>query len=99
MQAPRQTVEQSVIAIVEDLTQDWGLETDRIDGSTLLVDQLDFASVDIIQLCVALEQFYDRKLGFPELLLVDGRYVNDLSIAQIAAFVERRIEMDGGAGR
>jgi len=99
MQAPRQTVEQSVIAIVEDLTQDWGLETDHIDGSTLLVDQLDFASVDIIQLCVALEQFYGRKLGFPELLLVDGRYVNDLSIAQIAAFVESRIELDGRAGR
>jgi acyl carrier protein len=95
MQAPRQSVEASVVAIVEDLTQDWGLEADDIDGTTMLVEQLDFASVDIIQLCVALEQHYGRKLGFPELLLVDGRYVNDLSIAQIADFVASKIEMNG----
>jgi acyl carrier protein len=99
MQAPQATVEASVVAIVEDLTQDWGLEVEEIGGSTLLVDDLDFASVDIIQLCVALEQFYGRKLGFPELLLVDGRYVNDLSIAQIADFVATKIDMTGRKAR
>jgi acyl carrier protein len=80
-----------VIEIVEDLTQDWGLEADEIDGNTLLVEQLDFASVDIIQLCVALEQHYGRKLGFQELLLVNGSYVSDLSIAQVADFVTARL--------
>lgn len=91
MQAPQQTVERSVIAIVEDLTQDWGLEAEDIEASTLLVEHLEFASVDIIQLCVALEQHYDRKLAFKDLLLVDGSYVDDLSVAQIAAFVAGRI--------
>lgn len=95
MQAPRQSVESSVIAIVADLTQDWGLESDGIDGSTMLVEHLDFASVDIIQLCVAVEQHYDRKLGFRDLLFVDGSYVSDLSIAQVAEFVASRIEMNG----
>jgi acyl carrier protein len=94
MQAPRQTIESSVIAIVEDLTQDWGLEAEGIDGTTQLVEHLDFASVDIIQLCVALEQHFDRKLGFRDLLLVDGSYVGDLSIAQISEFVASRIEMN-----
>jgi acyl carrier protein len=95
MQAPQQSVEKSVIAIVEDLTQDWGLEADDIDGGTMLVEQLDFASVDIIQLCVALEQHYGRKLGFQDLLLVNGSYVGDLSISQIADFVATKIEMNG----
>ena len=95
MQAPQQSVESSVIEIVEDLTQDWGLDADEITGDTLLVEHLDFASVDIIQLCVALEQHYDRKLGFRDLLLVDGSYVGDLSISQIATFVASRIEMNG----
>jgi acyl carrier protein len=95
MQAPQQTIESSVIAIVEDLTQDWGLEAEDVGGSTMLVEHLDFASVDIIQLCVALEQHYDRKLGFRDLLLVDGSYVGDLSISQIADFVASRIEMNG----
>jgi acyl carrier protein len=94
MQA-QQSVESAVIAIVEDLTQDWGLESDDIDGNTLLVEQLDFASVDIIQLCVALEQHYGRKLGFQDLLLVNGSYVGDLSIGQVAAFVANRIHANG----
>ena len=86
-----------MIAIVEDLTQDWGLEADAIDGNTLLVEQLDFASVDIIQLCVALEQHYGRKLGFQDLLLVNGSYVGDLSITQVAAFVAKKIQVNGRA--
>lgn len=86
-----------MIAIVEDLTQDWGLESDAIDGNTLLVEQLDFASVDIIQLCVALEQHYGRKLGFQDLLLVNGSYVGDLSIAQVATFVAKKITVNGRA--
>jgi acyl carrier protein len=90
MQAQHST-QRSVIEIVEDLTQDWGLEADEIDGNTLLVEQLEFASVDIIQLCVALEQHYGRKLGFQELLLVNGSYVSDLSIAQVADFVTARL--------
>ena len=50
--------------------------------TTMLVADLDFASVDIIQLCVALEQSYERKLGFQDLLMKDGSYVGDLSLAR-----------------
>lgn len=88
-------IENTVIEIVEDLTQDWGLDIESIDGSTLLVKQLDFASVDIIQLCVALEQHHGRKLGFQELLMVDGKYVDDLSITQVSDFINNRLH--GGA--
>lgn len=85
-------VETAVIAIVEDLIQDWGLElSEGIAPATRLVQQLEFASVDIIQLCVALEQHYERKLAFQDLLMVDGSYVQDLSIEQIARFVEKRL--------
>ena len=87
------TTEKTVIAVVEDLVQDWGLELDEpVSGKTMLVAQLEFASVDIIQLCVALEQSYERKLGFQDLLMRDGSYVGDLSIAQIAAHVESKLQ-------
>ena len=53
----RATVEDTVIAVIEDLIQDWGLEIDGgVGTSTQLVANLEFASVDIIQLCVALEE-------------------------------------------
>jgi len=87
------TTEKTVIAVVEDLVQDWGLELEEpVSGKTMLVAQLEFASVDIIQLCVALEQSYERKLGFQDLLMRDGSYVGDLSIAQVAAHVESKLQ-------
>lgn len=89
VQAP---TESTVIAIVGDLIQDWGLaQSEPIAATTLLVAHLEFASVDIIQLCVALEQHYGRKLGFQDLLMVDGSYVLDLSIGQIARFIDGKI--------
>jgi acyl carrier protein len=93
----RETTEKTVIAIVEDLIQDWGLDLDEdIDGRTMLVKDLEFASVDIIQLCVALEQDFERKLGFQDLLMEEGSYVGDLSVSQIAEFVETRMNHSGG---
>ena len=87
------TTEKTTIAVVADLVQDWGLELDApISGSTMLVADLEFASVDIIQLCVALEQSYERKLAFHDLLMRNGSYVGDLSIAQVAAHVESKLQ-------
>lgn len=94
----RDTVEATVIAITEDLVQDWGLDLEEpISASTALVEHLEFASVDIIQLCVALEQCYERKLGFQDLLMQDGSYVSDLTMAQIAAFVQAKLSPATGA--
>jgi acyl carrier protein len=87
------TAEKTVTAIVVDLVQDWGLDlAEPIGPQTMLVADLDFASVDIIQLCVALEQSYERKLGFHDLLMRDGSYVGDLSLAQFAAHVETKLQ-------
>lgn len=89
----RDSSEATVIAVIEDLIQDWGLELDGgVNLQTQLVANLEFASVDIIQLCVALEQAYERKLGFQNLLMKDGSYVGDLSVAQIAGFIETRLQ-------
>jgi acyl carrier protein len=84
--------EQAVAAIVEDLVQDWGLDLEQAVGpGTKLVEDLTFESVDIIQLCVALEQHYGRKLDFQNLLMVDGSYIGDLSIGQIGGFIDAKL--------
>jgi acyl carrier protein len=89
----RDTAERTVVAVVEDLIQDWGLELDsKVGAASRLAADLEFASVDIIQLCVALEQCYGRKFGFQHLLMSDGRYVGDLSVAQFAIFIEQRLQ-------
>jgi acyl carrier protein len=88
----REAIEKTLVEIIEDLIQDWGIDLDDgVTGSMLLVNDLDFASVDIIQLCVAIEQHYDRKMGFQDLLMKDGSYVSDLSIAQMVDFLIDKI--------
>jgi len=88
----RATPEETVIAVVDDLVQDWGLDLDGgIGAATRVVADLQFASVDIIQLCVALEQTYERKFRFQDLLMKDGSYVGDLTLAQFAQFVQSRL--------
>ena len=88
----RTTPEETVIAVVDDLVQDWGLDLDGgIGAATRVVADLQFASVDIIQLCVALEQTYERKFGFQDLLMKDGSYVGDLTLAQFAQSVQSRL--------
>jgi len=92
----KDTTIDTVVAIVDDLTQDWGLELDGpTDAQTKVVADLEFASVDIIQLCVALEECYGRRFGFQDLLMKDGSYVGDLSLGQLAAFVDAKLNSEG----
>ena len=82
----------TVITIVNDLTQDWGLDNTAPAGAkTLLAADLEFTSVDIIQLCVALEECYERRFGFQDLLMRDGSYVGALSLGQLSAFVDTQL--------
>lgn len=57
-------------------------------SDTKLLADLGFESIDIIQLVVAIqEEVVRRKLSFDALLMKDGRYVDDLSIGQIAKYI------------
>lgn len=86
-------IETTVIDIVADLVQDWGVDLNGgISGRTLLVADLEFASVDVIQLCVAIEEHYNCKMGFQDLLMKDGRYISDLSVTQMVEFLDGRLK-------
>ena len=78
-----------LIAILKDFTQDWDNEFEgAMTPATKLLGDLGFESIDIIQLGVAIEEeIGKRKLPFDKLLMKDGRYVDDLSIGQIAEFL------------
>lgn len=83
------TYVKQLIVLLEDFTQDWDHEFEgRMDASTRLLGDLGFESIDIIQLVVAIEEdISKKKVPFDKLLMQDGRYVDDLSIGQIADFL------------
>lgn len=79
--------------VLEDFIADWDTELDEpIGPDTLLLEDLGFESIDIIQLVVAIEEaFGRRKLPFEKVLMQDGRYVDDLSVGQIAEFLQQEL--------
>ena len=82
--------EQKTIAILQDLTKDWDTGFDGgIGPDTKIVGDMGFESIDVVILVTAIEtQFGRRDLPFEQLLMTDGRYVDDLSVRQIAAFLQ-----------
>jgi acyl carrier protein len=87
----RQTILSTVTGTIESLVQDWDLDQ-SIDADTRLVADLGFESIDLIQMVAALEQEFGRpNISFSELLIADGRYVDDLTIQQIADALADRV--------
>lgn len=78
---------------ISEFVEDWGLDAE-ITEKTSLVGDLEFDSIDVIQLVVEMEKaFQSRKIGFQDLLMQDGRYVDDLTVGQIEAFLTKRLAM------
>lgn len=84
-------IEVAVVDVLRDMVSEWDLDRE-IDSQSKLVADLKFESIDIIQLVVALEETFQRRnLGFSELLMTNGRYVDDLSVDEIVAFLKRKL--------
>lgn len=84
-------ISQKLHQTLAEFVADWGLDVD-IDEATSLVEDLEFDSIDVIQFVVAVENaFQSRNLGFQSLLMQDGRYVDDLSVGQIEAFLTKKL--------
>ena len=85
--------ENETIAILRDLTSDWDTELDGdITRTTSIVGDLAFESIDVVHLVTAIEQHFQRSdIPFEQLLMVDGRYIDDLTVSQIAAFLQRHM--------
>ncbi|MGZ9809206.1 acyl carrier protein [Pseudoroseicyclus sp. H15] len=85
----RDALKKVVISTLDDAVQDWDLDLEEpIEGSTTLIDDLGFESIDIVQLCVALEEALEKKgLPFEQLFIQDGAYVSDVTVDQITDFL------------
>jgi len=85
----RKSILADVIRILEETTSDWDLDfSGGITPDTHLIADLWFESIDIVELVVALEEHFERRnLPSEKLLMVDGRYVDDLSITQTVDFL------------
>ncbi|UFP92770.1 acyl carrier protein [Gloeobacter morelensis] len=89
-----QKVETEIIEILMEMTADWDLDVEQIQSQTSLVEELEFASIDYVHLVVEIEEHFQRKLDFSELILRDGKYVSDISVQELVSFVTRKLNQD-----
>lgn len=92
MQLTQKQIQSDIIGILKDIIQEWDLDMNDINPETKLVEELGFVSVDIIHLVVSIEEHFKQKMAFNELLMKDGKYVDDLSVDQIANFVAHKLK-------
>jgi len=89
----KQSALDGVVHILSDMTSDWDLDfAGGITGDTRLVADLSFESVEIVQLMGAIEKHFQlSNLAAEELLMRNDRYVEDLTVSEIADFVAERV--------
>jgi acyl carrier protein len=87
-------IEQGVVQVINDMVADWELDQPKgIRGSTRLMEDLEFESIDIVQLAVSLEQHFEQSgLPFEKLFMRDGDYVDDLTVGEIAVFLRSHLK-------
>lgn len=90
----KETLQSTVIAVLEDTVRDWDLELENpIGADTTLIEDLAFESIDIVQFSVALEQALNKKdLPFEKLFIEDGAYVDDVSVKDIVTFLSAEVQ-------
>ncbi len=78
-----------VASIIEEMIGELELDYDQpIASHTRLIADLGFASVDFVHLIVQVETRFKRKMGFHDLIMPNGSYVDDLSVGQFVAFIQ-----------
>jgi acyl carrier protein len=86
-------VHEKMIGIVKNMTADWDTGFDgEIGSGTRLIGDLGFESIDVVHLVVAIETTFGRSdLPFEDLLMRDGRYVDELTIGDAVTFLEKHL--------
>lgn len=92
MKPTAQQIENSIMEILKEMTEDWDLEMDELEPDAGLVEELCFSSVDFLHLMAAVEMKIGRKLNYEELLVEDGSYRTELTVRELARFVDEKYD-------
>jgi acyl carrier protein len=83
-------IQNKIVSVLNDMTQDWELElANGIGSETGLMRDLEFESIDVVQLAVSLEQSFEKKgLPFEQLFMRDGDYVDEIYVREVVDFMQ-----------
>ena len=89
----KDSILQEIVSILEDMTSDWDVAYDEgVARDTRLIADLEFESIDVVQLIVAIEEKFQRRdLPFEKLLMQNGRYVDEIRVADTVDFLHQHL--------
>jgi acyl carrier protein len=91
MRPTRQEALDYVLHLVQGLCQDWDY-ADAVGPDSLLFTGLGLESLDAVVLGTAIQEHYRIQMPFAELLADIGEKRRDLSIAELADFVDQHLK-------
>lgn len=88
----RSAVLADVIQVLTELTADWDVDLGAgLGEETRLVNDLSFESIDVVHFVTALEEHYQRRdLPFQDILMEDGKYVEDIRVGDVVDFLAKQ---------
>ena len=91
----KQTIVNDLVRILEEMSSGWESAFESSIGpQTYLGADLDFKSITLVQLIVAIQKHYDRQdLPFQELFMQNGQVVRDLNVADLGEFLHRQLNV------
>ncbi len=93
MQMTSVDIKTKVIYLITKLMEELDYDANEsIDSDTMFVKDLGFASLDFVQMVVAIEEDFGRKIGFQTLLVKNGESVKDLTVGELVAFISRQLQ-------
>ena len=85
-----------ILQLVREMTSDWDLDLEDLGPDSKLVADFCFSSVDFVHLVASVEMRFGRKLRFEKLLIRDGAYRTELTVGELARFVDDEYDHEVG---
>jgi acyl carrier protein len=87
------TAQETVMEILEEFAEDWGLDEIEMSSETFLKADLGFESTDTMQLFTAVQENYPAmKFTFQDLVVREEKFVDDLQIKEIVSFIQSQLQ-------
>ncbi|MCE9613357.1 MAG: acyl carrier protein [Lentisphaerae bacterium] len=85
------TVTRDILALLQQKLQEQGDDVSQaLSVDTRLVGDLEFASTQLVEFCMAVSKHFGRPFPFQELVFRDGRF-QDFGVRDLAAFVQAQM--------
>jgi len=85
-------ITQTITDILNEMIEMYEMPKVSISPDTYLSASLGFTSIDMMHVLASVDMRFETHLPYDNLIMKNGEYISDLSVGEIAAFVEENLQ-------